>query len=268
MIGNVIAVFLFEWKRALTVPRMAWWFVLAAFPVFIVGLIRFTTYQPPQREVWAGLLYFLVPMLVSMLGTLLWATPAISAELEQRSWVYLAVRPHGGSAVLLGKYLAAVTWVIPPALLGLTVAVPLTMSGNDWWRWWTTDGWPLWWTMARLVCLSCPAYGAIYLLLGTILPRRAMVLAVAYTLVFEVVVRLVPAVINKATVQFRLQALLVKWCDLPIPGGRRSGLMAVIGDEPTWQHVAILLALPPVLLLGSIAILRWSEFSAAAESDV
>ena len=31
MTGNVGAVFLFEWKRSLTVPRMAWWLVLALF---------------------------------------------------------------------------------------------------------------------------------------------------------------------------------------------------------------------------------------------
>lgn len=261
MIGNVGAVFLFEWKRALTLPRMAWWAVLAVFPVFIVGLIRFTAYQPPPREFWAGLLYGLIPMLVSMLGTLLWATPAISAELERRSWVYLAVRPNGGTAVLLGKYLAAVTWVIPPALLGLTIAVPLADSG---------DGWRLWWTMFRLVCLSCPAYGAIYLLLGTLLPRRALVLAVAYTLVFEFIIRVVPAVINKLSVQFRLQALLLEWCDLKDfgPGRRPTVMLALIGDVPAWQHVSILLLLPPVLLAISIAILRWSEFSASAESDV
>ncbi len=264
MIGNVGAVFRFEWKRALTLPRLAWWAVLAVFPVFIVGLIRFINYQlppyqRPPREFWAGLLYALVPMLVSMLGTLLWAAPAISAELERRSWVYLTVRPNGGTAVLLGKYLAAVTWVIPPALIGLTIAVPLADSG---------DGWRLWWTMVRLVCLACPAYGAIYLLLGTLLPRRALVLAVAYTLIFELIVRWVPAVINKVTVQFRLQALLVEWCDLSFPGGRRSGVQAVIGDDPAWQHVVILLLLPPVLLSASIAILRWSEFSSAAESDV
>lgn len=272
MIGNVCAVFLFEWKRALTVPRMAWWVVLAAFPAFIVGVIRFTMNENLQRDLrpdelervrqfWSFLLYALVPMLVSMLGTLLWATPAISAELEQRSWVYLAVRPHGGTAVLLGKYLAAVTWVIPPALLSLTIAVPLADSG---------DGWRLWWTMARLVCLSCPAYGAIYLLLGTILPRRAMVLAVAYTLIFELVIRFVPAVINKLSVQFRLQALLLEWCDLSVSGSdrRQSALAALIGNSPAWEHVTILLALPPVLLLASVAILRWSEFSASAESDV
>ena len=261
MIGNVCAVFLFEWKRALTLPRMAWWAVLALFPVFIVGVVRFTAHRNPPRDFWVYLLYALIPMLVSMLGTLLWATPAISAELERRSWVYLTVRPNGGPSVLLGKYLAAVTWVIPPALIGLSIAVPLADSG---------DGWRLWWTMLRLVCLSCPAYGAIYLLLGTLLPRRALVLAVAYTLIFELVIRWVPAVINKLTVQFRLQALLVDWCDLSLtgPGGRPTGVLALIGEDPVWQHVVVLMLLPPVLLLVSVAILRWSEFSASAESDV
>ena len=259
MNGNVLAVFVFEWKRALTLPRMAWWAMLAAFPVFIVGLIRFTAYQSPPRELWAGFLFALVPMLVSMLGTLLWAAPAISAELERRSWVYLTVRPHGSTAVLLGKYLAAVTWVIPPALVGLTIAVPL--AGTD-------DGWRLWWAMFRLVCLACPAYAAIYLFLGTLMPRRAMVLAVAYTLIFELVIGFVPAVINELTVQYRLRALWAEWCDLPIRGGRESGALALIGDAPAWQHVVILLLLTPTLLVLSVVILRWSEFSSSAESDV
>ena len=147
MIGNVRAVFLFEWKRALTLPRMAWWAVLALFPVFIVGVVRFTAHRNPPRDFWVYLLYALIPMLVSMLGTLLWATPAISAELERRSWVYLTVRPNGGPSVLLGKYLAAVTWVIPPALIGLSIAVPLADSG---------DGWRLWWTCG-LRASTCPA---------------------------------------------------------------------------------------------------------------
>lgn len=259
MTGNVSAVFLFEWRRSLTLPRMAWWGVLAVFPVFIVGLIRFTAYQSPPREVWTWLFFALVPMLVAMLGTLLWTTPAISAELERRSWVYLAVRPNGGTAVVLGKYLAAVTWVIPPALLGLSIAVPLADTG---------DGWRIWWTMVRLLCLSCPAYGAIYLLLGILLPRRAMVLAVAYTLIFELVIAWVPAVINKLTIQYRLRAILMQWCDLSDIGGRRSGVLALIGDDPAWQHVVILMLIPPALLLVAVAILRWSEFSASAESDV
>lgn len=259
MTGNVAAVFLFEWRRALTLPRMAWWALLAAFPAFIIALIRFTALSSPPRDLWAGTLYALVPMLVSMLGTLLWATPAVSSELERRSWVYLAVRPHGGVAVLLGKYLGAVTWVVSTALVGLTMAVLIADSD---------DGWRLWWTMARLACLACPAYGAVYLLIGTVLPRRAMVLAVAYTLIFELVVGLIPAVVNKLTVQYRLRALLVEWCDLEIPGGRQSGALALIGDAPPWQHIVILMFLTAGLLFAATLVLRWSEFASSAETDV
>jgi ABC-type transport system involved in multi-copper enzyme maturation permease subunit len=269
VIGNVGAVFLFEWKRSLTVPRMAWWLVLMGFPVFIIGLIRFTidastpasrsAIDEVPRGLWIGFLFALGPMLVSMLGTMLWVTPALSSELERRSWVYLAVRPHGGRAVLIGKYLAAVTWVIPPVLLGLAIAVLISRVAG---------GFQIWWTMARLVCLSTPAYAAVYLLLGTIMPRRGMVLAVGYSLMFELVISFVPAVINKLTVHHRLQALLLRWCELDIPPEFMSGAMTLIGNSPSWEHVVILLVYPPILLTASILILQASEFSSSAESDV
>lgn len=268
--GNFGAVFVFEWKRSLTAPRMAWWAVLAGFPIFIIGLIRISIdhatlihpdvkLEPPPRELWIGFLFALVPMLVSMLGTLLWATPAISIELERRSWVYLSVRPHGPAAVLLGKYLAAVTWVIPPALAGMTVAVYIT-GVEDMGR--------VWWAMTKLVCLSTPAFAAVYLLIGTVMPQRAMVLAVAYSLIFELIVSFVPAVINKLTVHHRLQALVLQWCEMKFPPSFRSGASALFENVPPSQHVTILLLYPPVLVGIAIAVLRQSEFSAAAESDV
>ena len=294
--GNVGAVFLFEWKRALTGPRILWWAVLAAFPIFIVGLIRYNAVLEPETEtdrvevhgrelttrlpsnrfrravpqlkmraksdLWralcAWLIFALVPMLVSMLGTLLWTTPAISTELERRSWIYLSVRPNGGAAVLLGKYLAAVSWVILPALVSLSIAVPLANTG---------DSFRIWWTMVRLVLLSTPAYAAIYLLIGVLMPRRAMVLAVAYTLIFELMISFVPAVINKITVQYRLRSLAAEWCDLSFTEGSPTAAMTLIGTEPVWQHIAVLICLTLVLVFGSIALLRSSEFSSAIESD-
>lgn len=298
--GNVGAVFLFEWKRSLTVPRMAWWLVLAGFPVFIIGLIRFSIAtaspdNPPPRELWIGFLFALVPMLVSMLGTMLWMTPAISAELERRSWVYLTIRPNGGPAVLLGKYLAAVTWVIPPVLIGLTGAMliinpteselarieqarllvgqapPMQFNGGP--RLATPPPremktWQIWWAMTRMVCLSTPAYAAVYLLLGTIMPRRGMVLAVGYSLLFELIISFVPAVINKVTIHHHLQALMLEWCEMEIPPEFMSGAASLIGNSPPWHHVTILMLYPPVLLALSVAILRASEFSSSAESDV
>ena len=279
---------------------MAWWLVLAGFPVFIIGLIRFSitagdVNDAPPRELWIGFLFALVPMLVTMLGTMLWMTPAISAELERRSWVYLTVRPNGGTAVLLGKYLAAVTWVIPPVLLGLTCAI-LIISPNAEEAEQIANArrhepaqpffinkhgqrqlipvlrelkpWQIWWAMARMVCLSAPAYAAVYLLLGTIMPRRGMVLAVGYSLLFELIISFVPAVINKLTVHHHLQALMLEWCELEIPPEFMSGAASLIGNSPTWHHIAILMLYPPILLAISVAVLRSSEFSSSAESDV
>ncbi len=131
-LGNVGAVFAFEWRRAMSPGRIAWWLVLAAFPVFLVVMIRVVTqFQLPNgaeaienaRIGWAWALFFLIPMLVTMLGTLLWTAPAVSAELERKSWVYIAIRPEGRTAMLLGKYLAAVTWILPAALVGLLLSV-------------------------------------------------------------------------------------------------------------------------------------------------
>ena len=265
--GNVGAVFWFEWKRAMSLTRRLWWLALAAFPVFIVALVQYTLKHRDSddilllRHLWTWLLFALIPMLVAILGSLLWTTPAVSAELERRSWVYLAVRPNGATAVILGKYLTSICWVIPAALLGLTVAIFATGLSAQ------IDLWRLWRTMAALVMLSCPAYAAIFLLLGVIYPRRAMVMSVVYTLLFELVISFIPAVINKITIQYRLRALAVKWSDLPFAPGSEKDVMSIIGNEPPWMHVTILCALTLVLLSLSVAIIRWREFATSSESD-
>ncbi len=197
-------------------------------------------------------------MLVSMLGTFLWATPAISAELERRSWVYLAVRPNGGTAVLLGKYLAAVSWVLTAAFIGLAIA--LAISPTDDWR-------RIGVAIVRLVFLSCPAYAAVYLLLGTLFPKRSMAIAVAYTMVFELIISLVPAMINQFTVQYRLHALVMDWADVSIRD-ESFVAMALIGDAPAWHHVLVLTVYTLFLLAVSVGVLRASEFSSEEESGV
>jgi hypothetical protein len=95
-----------------------------------------------------------------------------------------------------------------------------------------------------------------------------MVLAVTYTLLFELVISFVPAVINKLTVQYRLRALLVDWCELTFPPGDQADALSLFGDAPPWQHVTILLTLVPTLLALAVVVARSSEFSSAAESDV
>ena len=46
------------------------------------------------------------------------------------------------------------------------------------------------------------------------------------------------------------------------------GALALIGNAPAWQHIAILMLATPALLALAVAVLRFSEFSSSAESDV
>lgn len=259
ILGNVAAVIAFEGRRALAWPRLAWWAVLALFPVLIAFFIRLAPGDLP-REPWAVVMFALIPMLVSMLGTFSWTAPAISAELEQHSWTYLAIRPGGRTALLCGKYLAAVLWVMPALLVGLVLSLAISWGELP-----PGTVWQMGWALVGLACLSCPAYAALYLLLGTLFPRRAMVIAVVYSLIFELVVSLVPALINKLTIQFRLRALLVRWSDLQFGATDSFVFTELIGSAPARRHVFILLGYTAALLLAAVWWVRRREYATSAE---
>ena len=260
-LGNVTAVFLFEWRRALTGPRIAWWLALTLFPAAIALLIQWaiSDSEDASRRVWAVFLFALSPMLICMLGTFLWTTPAVSAELERKSWAYLAVRPNGGTAVLLGKYLAAIVWVLPAALIGMTLALIVSQSDKSW---------ITWLALARLFCLSCPAYAAVYLLIGTLFPKRSMLIAIAYTLIFELIISFVPALINELTVQFRLRALLLDWAEFPVQRATNIQEVALLNDAPAWWNVTVLLLSTAAMVIAAVVAVRRCEFSVAEEADV
>ena len=95
-----------------------------------------------------------------------------------------------------------------------------------------------------------------------------MVVAVAYTLVFELLVSFVPALINTLTVQYRLRSLFVGWTDVPLGGSNQLVAIALVSDASASFQVVVLLVYIVGLLVAAIALIRWCEFSAAAESDV
>ena len=257
---RIPAVFLFEWRRALTIPRLAWMVALMAFPPLLLALIRSTVGSDPPREIAAMFIYALSPCVACMMSVFLWATPALSAELEGRSWVYLAVRPHGPLAVLLGKYLVAVSWSIPVG--GVSVALSVIALGVDQ---------PLHMIamQSALVVLSCLSYSALFLLAGVVAPKRAMVVGIVYAIVFEVALAMVPAAVNLLTVQYRLRCLFVRWLEMDLRWAEgRPVLMAYFGDESGLWHTSVLLAMTCGYLAAAAVLLRYREFTAAAETDI
>ena len=112
-------------------------------------------------------------------------------------------------------------------------------------------------------------YGAVYILIGVLFQRRSMVVAVAYTLIFEVLVGFVPAMINKLTIQFRLRSLYVKWLDVPLPQNRRDGinLSEFLSDAPTWHNVGILVLMTVAFLVTAAVALRLRELAGPASNE-
>jgi len=260
LVHRILAVLRFEGKRSLSALRMLWWCLLTMFPAMLLGLIRFNVGRPPSPEPAEIAVYVLCPGVVCMLGVFMWATPWLSSELEGRSWVYLAVRPEGALSVMLGKYLLAVFWTMPAGLIATTLSSLIIAK---------SEALHLMWAQWGLVILSCVAYAAIFVLIGALFPKRAMVIGVFYAIVFEVVLASVPAAVNLLTVQYRLRCLFVRWLEWDKRDAASGPLFqAYLGEESALWHVGTLLAMTAGFLAVAAFILRWKEFTAEAESDV
>lgn len=259
------AVFLHEWKRSVTAGRVAWWCVMAVFPAVLTAMIR--SIPDFERHIrytdrdafWSPILYVLIPCVCSALSVLLTAAPAVAAELEQRTWVYLATRPNGIFWLLIGKYLVAATWGFTAAIAGTTGALFLSNA---------TSVTQIWSAMSALSFLSCTSYAALFLLIGVISPKRAMVFSVMYTGFVEVVLGFIPAMINRLTIQYRLRSLLVQWAPLENDAVRKSALTDFIGEEAAWLHCLWLFGLTTVFLTLTLLIAHRREFTSASEGDV
>ena len=74
-------------------------------------------------------------------------------------------------------------------------------------------------------------------------------------------VSLIPALINRLTVQYRLRSLLVEWMDWAASPDWRP-LSGLFSEAPWWQHVAILLGMTVGLLILASIILNRREYIA------
>jgi ABC-type transport system involved in multi-copper enzyme maturation permease subunit len=252
------AVFRFEWGRTLTVPRLAFSGALGLFPVLLLALVQSLGAHLEREGLGLLTLFVLIPQVLCMMGLLLWATPVIHSELEGRTWAYLALRPAGKGSVLLGKYLAAVAWTALVAQVSLALSMAVVRPEVDAMR--------VWGVLGGLTIFACLAYGAIYVLLGVIFLRRAMVAAVVYTLISEFALTWVPATIRQLTVQYHLRCLAAKWMGYSeLPRHVRIDKELIFSSASTFQHLAILAAFTAVLLAAAMVILRRRELVRASD---
>ena len=256
--GKVVATALFDFRRSLTVSRLSVFVVLSLFPPAIMAINLFGSGLDA-----APVIIGVTVMMTGILAELLWATPIVYAELEGRTWLYLAVRPRGVMAVLLGKYLIAVLWTMAVCSTGLTICTLLAAAAE------VPNSLQMWLVFAALITLAAFAYAALFALIGVIFHRRAMVFAMAYVIVLEVFVAQIPAIINQITVRHHLTALGVKWLDFRYLGGEEVPefiLQQMLGvQEPDWQNILMIAATSVFALAASMRIICSREYLTAEE---
>ncbi|HIQ20096.1 MAG TPA: hypothetical protein EYH34_02495 [Planctomycetes bacterium] len=248
---RILVVIRFECRRGMILSRVATALVLAVFPLALVLLVRTQGGDLETGPRGPGILFALLPGLTCLMCLLLWAIPAIHSEVEGSTWPYLAVRPGGKSAVLLGKYLTAVAWTTAVGWLGVSLCA-MTMR--------LSDRLETWCVLGILILLSALAYGALFVLLGVVFLRRAMVLAVGYAFIMEFLTGFIPAVIHRFTIQYHLRSLLSQWTGwTPASLGGAFHQLSLFSPWPAWGHLLALLGGTAALLAAAGCILRQRE---------
>lgn len=254
MLAAILQVIAFEARRTRTRGRLGIWLALAMLPSLLMILLQLQAGNEVSEEPLAMMAFYLVVQVGCMMGLLLWATPVVGSELESQTWIYLALRPHGKTAILLGKYVVAALWT---ASAGAISAVGVAFC----------SGHPRPWTLAAalltLVLVSSACYAALYVLIGVLFSARATVVAVIYTLLFEGVLSTIPATINKFTVCYRLRGLLSEWVDLIEV---RTAVEELFGHEPAWIHLSCLAIFTLVVLGLALLVVRYKEFPVSTDA--
>jgi ABC-type transport system involved in multi-copper enzyme maturation permease subunit len=149
--------------------------------------------------IWLLYLRFVVPVLGAFYGTSL-----ISDEVEDRTITYLFTRPVPRGAVIIGKYLAylvCTALVVLPSVTAVYLLITPVSGGS------IGATFPQLLTDLGLLALGLAVYGAVFTLIGALMPRP-LVSGLMIVFGWEQVALLVPGYLRRFTVAHYLQALV------------------------------------------------------------
>ncbi len=254
MINAICQVVRFEARRTVTSSRLSIVALISLLPFVLITILHMQARREIPPEPITIIAYFLVPQVGCMLGLLLWATPAVGSEIESQTWIYIAMRPYGRMALVIGKFLVAAGWSI---LAGIPSAAAVTLVSRS------ETPIQFFTTLATLVCLSSICFSGLYCLIGVVFSRRATVFAVVYSLLVEGLVSNIPAAVNQITVSYRLRGLLVEWTGLE---QLKTSAERFLGSDPAWQHLLGLAIYAVVTVTLATIVIQRKEFPGEATS--
>ncbi len=272
MIGSIAklwrgaaATCVFELRRSMSAQRISVTAGLALFPPAMLSLLLFgakisNADGGAQMIDSAQFLAIFLIALVLLLGLLLWATPNVYSELEGKSWLFIACRPHGRTSIFLGKFMASVLVSLAICFIAISLCVLVIHHNNE-----TIEPIKLWLAMNFVYLLATLAYAAVFSLIGVVFVKRAMVVGAGFLIGFDVFLASLPgALINRFTVRHHLQEIGIAtmgWF-FPTPAGSESEYRFIYGQVwPTWIHVTLLLAATIFLLVAGVKVISYREYA-------
>lgn len=178
-------------------------------------------------------LFLLYPQVMCLLIALFYGTSVLGHELEGKTLTYLFTRPLPRWKIVVGKYLGVVAALIPAATISLIGSASLLgVSGTH-----VTA------ILAGAVG-ALLAYSAVFILIGFLIPRRAMIVGLLYGIIFEFVLSFAPAIVNEATVTYYLRSLVTGLLDLEIP----QEIARIVGGVTVWGAIGGLATIITVCL--------------------
>lgn len=201
-------------------------------------------------------------LMSGLLAVLLWATPIVYQELESKTWGYIAVRKDGKLALLIGRYFMASLWTFIVCTIAMTLGLGIIVWFDP-----LRDSLQVWLTFLGLILLASLSYCGIFLLIGVVVPRRAMVFAVAYMIIVEGILASFPVVLNQATMRHHLVALGIKSLDFPVPAAEELAVQQIFGlTDSSLQNLLILLICPAICFAITTYIILTREYITDEES--
>lgn len=208
----------------------------AALPVLLALLYRVGTSTNPPRVFLSGLYLNLLAPTIVPLGALILATTALGNEIEDRTIVYLTLKPLGRARIVLAKYLAAL--LLGGAIFAIGAWATWLVAGVG-------QAQPLGWRSLLALLVATVAgvsgYGALFLLVSLIAPR-ALLIGIVYILIWETTLARFITSLRFASVRYYAASLYPRLL---------NDVAAPTGDT---ARVGVALAVIVVLVVAALAL--------------
>jgi ABC-2 type transport system permease protein len=196
--------------RQFRAGKAAWATIFfAALPILLAGIYRAGVSTTGPRDFLSFLYLMLLAPTIVPLGTLILATTALGNEVEDRTLVYLALKPLARARIVLAKYLAALLGGAVIFAVGAWLTWLVTGIGQD-----EPLGWRSLLALLVSVVAGVAGYGALSLLVSLI-AQHALLIGIVYIVIWESLLARFITSLRFASVRFYTASLYARLVDDP-----------------------------------------------------